>query len=33
MLMTSPTARICVPSLSSAFLNFSKAHLANLMTT
>ena len=33
MLMTSPTARICVTSLSSAPLNFSNAHRANLITT
>ena len=33
MLITSPTARICVPSWSSAPLNFSKAQRANLTTT
>ena len=33
MLMTSPTARICVPSLSSAPRNFSKAQRANFTTT
>ena len=32
ILITSPTARICVPSLSSAPLNFSNAHRANLIT-
>jgi len=33
MLMTSPTARIWVPSLSSEPLNFSNAQRENLTTT
>ena len=33
MLMTSPTARICVPRTSSTPLNFSNAQRANFTTT